>query len=81
MFGHSLGKVERTYNKKEAERVTFLISFRVLFRFLTIRNDDLCLYGTVAENERIKFPHVCAKVLAYIHGLPKFPALAHRCQT
>jgi len=49
MFGHGLGKVERTYNKKEAERVTFLPSFRALFRFLTIRSDDLCVYGMVAK--------------------------------
>ena len=49
MFGHGLGKVERTYNKKEAERVTFLLSFRVLFRFITIRSDDLYVYGIVAE--------------------------------
>ena len=29
----------------------------------------------------IKFPHVCVNVPAYNRGLPKLPALAHRCQT
>jgi hypothetical protein len=49
MFGHGLGKVERTYNKKEAERVRFLPSFRAHFRLLTIRSDDLYINGMVVE--------------------------------